>query len=58
MTEKLGEIDYTKEEFLYYNADYEKMENTVTKSEMIVIDNAESDEEEIPEDATARMSVW
>ena len=50
MTEKLGEIDYTKEEFLYYNADYEKMENTVTKSEMIVIDNAESDEEEIPED--------
>ena len=50
MTEKLGEIDYTKEEFLYYNADYGKSENTVTKSEMIVIDNAESDEEEIPEE--------
>ena len=39
MTEELGEIDYTEEEFLNLGASYEENENTVTKSEVCVIEN-------------------
>jgi len=53
MSKELGEIDYTEEEFLNLGADYEEVENGVTKSEVWVIDNAidENDEDEEEENA-------
>lgn len=40
MSKKLGEIDYTKEEFLNLGMEYENNENTPKKSEVYVIDNS------------------
>ena len=44
MTEELGEINYDEEEFLNPGANYEDSENTVTKSEIYVIDNSSEED--------------
>ncbi|MBR1539768.1 MAG: helicase-exonuclease AddAB subunit AddA [Clostridia bacterium] len=51
MTEELGEIDYTEEEFLNLGASYEDNENTVTKSEICVIDNNLDESEEVDDNS-------
>jgi len=55
MTEELGEIDYTEEEFLNLGANYEDTENMVTKSEICVIENnledSDSDFQEIEDES-------
>ena len=45
MTEKLGEINYTEEEFLNLGASYEDNENTIPKSEICIIENTLNNEE-------------
>ncbi len=52
MSEELGDIDYTEEEFLNLGADYPKVENGVGKSELHLIDlkkEADVSEEEAEE---------
>ncbi len=45
MSEKLGEIEYSEDEFLNLGAKYEETENTLSKSsEIYVIENNEEDE--------------
>ena len=46
MSENLGEIDYTEEEFLNLGANFEENSETVTKSEIFVIENHQDDADE------------
>lgn len=48
MSKKLGDIDYTEEEYLNLGADYETIENELTKSEinLIELEENEIDDEE------------
>ncbi len=49
MSKKLGEIDYTKEEFLNFGANYEKKETDDFKPELHIIDTDNNTDEEILE---------
>lgn len=49
MSKDLGDIDYTKEEFLNLGAEYEENEN-IGKAEMHIIDIAEEEEDDIYKD--------
>lgn len=46
MSESLGDINYTKEEFLNLGAEYEEKENGVGKTELHIIELDEEDEED------------
>ncbi len=46
MSNALGEIDYNEDEFLNLGADFEEIDNSVTKSEVCVIDNYIEEPEE------------
>lgn len=62
MSKELGDINYTKEEFLNLGADYPQIENGVGKSELHIIDAKtekeeitwEDEEEEIPEEENSK----
>ena len=59
MSSNLGEIEYTEEEYLNLGADYEELENGVTKSEVCIIDNSDdtSQENEECDDITEEISL-
>ena len=50
MSEELGEIEYTEEEFLNLGSSFETNENTLTKSEIYVIENNLEETQENEED--------
>ncbi len=50
MSEELGDINYTKEEFLNLGADYSEIENGLGKSELHLIDLKKEEPEETEED--------
>ena len=50
MSEKLGDIDYTEEEYLNLGADYEVLENGVGNAELYLIDTKKENKEELVED--------
>lgn len=49
MSKDLGDIDYTKEEFLNFGADYEEEKNSLGKAEIHIID-VKDEESEVQED--------
>ena len=49
MSEELGEIDYTEDEFLNLGSNFENTEKTFSKSEVFVIDNNDVEDEEVLE---------
>jgi ATP-dependent helicase/nuclease subunit A len=57
MSKTLGDIDYTEEEYLNLGAEYEKIENELTKSEINLIEIQETEEEteEIEEEQIERQ---
>lgn len=50
MSQELGDINYTKEEFLNLGADYPEIENSLGKSELHLIDLKKEEPEETEED--------
>ena len=46
MSESLGEIDYTKDEYLNLGAEYLELENGVGNAELYLIDSAKTEEDE------------
>lgn len=50
MSKTLGDIDYTKEEYLNLGADFEEVENGLEKAELDIIDLKEENEEALDEE--------
>ena len=57
MSEELGDINYTEEEYLNLGADFEEKENGVGKAELHIIDLSEENEEEYEEEANQEEHI-
>ena len=58
MSEELGDINYTKEEFLNFGADFEEEKNSLGKAEIHIIDIKEQEEnEEQEEDRLEKQEI-
>lgn len=57
MSEELGDINYTEEEFLNLGADFETKENGVGNAELHIIDLAEENEEDDDEERIEKQEI-